>query len=151
MTVNEDNSHVFAASEFGYADVDSDAMASVTFQATSAGTLWVDSDDSGAVNGGESAIANGNTVTTANLAKLTWAPAANANGATYATFTFTVNDGNGNSASSYTATLAVTAQNDAPANAGDTATVTEDVAYNGWTATTDWDTPTSMATPWHPS
>ena len=78
----------------------------------------MDSDDSGAVNGGESAIANGNTVTTANLAKLTWAPAANANGATYATFTFTVNDGNGNSASSYTATLAVTAQNDAPANAG---------------------------------
>ena len=138
VTVNEDNSHVFAASEFGYADVDSDAMASVTFQAASAGTLWVDSDDSGAVNGGESAIANGNTVTTANLAKLTWAPAVNANGATYATFTFTVNDGNGNSASSYTATLAVTAQNDAPANAGDTATVTEDVAYNGWTAATDW-------------
>ena len=49
-----------------------------------------------------------------------------------------MNDGNGNSASSYTATLAVTAQNDAPANAGDTATVTEDVAYNGWTAATDW-------------
>ena len=76
VTVNEDNSHVFMTSEFGYADVDSDAMASVTFQASlSAGTLWVDSDDSGAVNGGESAIANGNTVTTANLAKLTWAPA----------------------------------------------------------------------------
>ena len=138
VTVNEDNSHVFVASEFGYTDVDSDTMVSATLQAASAGTLWVDSDSSGAVNGEEAAVANGDTVSLANLAKLTWAPAANANGATYATFTFTVNDGTGNSASSYTSTLAVTAVNDAPANAGDTATVTEDVAYTAWTAATDW-------------
>jgi VCBS repeat-containing protein len=54
------------------------------------------------------------------------------------TFSFKVYDGAAYSASAYVFTITVTAVNDAPANAGDTATASEDVAYSGWTAATDW-------------
>jgi VCBS repeat-containing protein len=115
VTTNEDTSHTFAASEFGFADVDSgDSLASATLQAASAGQLWVDADSSGSMDNGEAVVANGDTITASNLAKLKWLPATNANGATYGTFTYTLNDGTGNSASSYTATLAVNAVDDAP-------------------------------------
>ncbi|MDB4819630.1 Ig-like domain-containing protein, partial [Euryarchaeota archaeon] len=127
VTTNEDTSHTFAASEFGFADVDSgDSLASATLQAASAGQLWVDADSSGSMDNGEAVVANGDTITTSNLAKLMWLPATNANGATYGTFTYTLNDGTGNSASSYTATLAVTAVDDVPVcSAGSAQSVAE--------------------------
>ncbi|MCP4852868.1 MAG: hypothetical protein GY903_00035, partial [Fuerstiella sp.] len=132
VTTAEDTEHVFTAAEFGYADVDSgDALVSATLQAASAGSLWVDDGggggtaDDGTINGNEAVVANGDTVTAAELAKLTWDPAANQNGAGYATFTYTLNDGDGNSGS-YTATLTVTAANDAPTSAAVTVAGTED-------------------------
>jgi len=71
VTTNEDTSHTFAASEFGFADVDSgDSLASATLQAASAGQLWVDADSSGSMDNGEAVVANGDTITTSNLAKL---------------------------------------------------------------------------------
>ena len=98
VTTAEDTEHVFTAAEFGYADVDAgDALVSATLQAATAGTLWVDDDENGAVNGDEAAVANNDVVTAADLAKLSWDPAADANGASYATFTYTLNDGDGNS------------------------------------------------------
>ncbi|MBL6883074.1 MAG: tandem-95 repeat protein, partial [Candidatus Thalassarchaeum sp.] len=54
------------------------------------------------------------------------------------TFSFKVHDGTAYSANAYVFTITVTAVNDAPANAGDTATASEDVAYAGWTAAGDW-------------
>ena len=54
------------------------------------------------------------------------------------TFSFKVHDGTAYSVAAYVFTITVTAVNDAPANAGDTATASEDVAYSGWTASTDW-------------
>ena len=54
------------------------------------------------------------------------------------TFSFKVHDGTTYSDAAYVFTITVTAVNDAPANAGDTATASEDVAYSGWTAATDW-------------
>ena len=58
VTTAEDTEHVFTAAEFGYADVDAgDALVSATLQAATAGTLWVDDDENGAVNGDEAAVA----------------------------------------------------------------------------------------------
>ena len=49
----------------------------------------------------------------------------------------TANDGDDDSATDQV-TITVNAINDAPTSAGDSATVTEDVAYVGWTASSDW-------------
>ena len=60
-----------------------------------------------------------NTVTKSELDnnKLVYRPPANANGAAYTTFEFTVNDGEADSASAYTMTVDVTPVNDAPTGA----------------------------------
>ena len=119
VTVNEDATHTFAESEFGYADVDvGDALGQVRLQAATAGTLWVDTDGNGAVNGDEAAVADNDVVDDDDITKLKWSPAANANGASYGTFSFEVYDGTAYSASGYTMTLTVTAVNDAPTSSG---------------------------------
>jgi VCBS repeat-containing protein len=135
VTTAEDTEHVFTAAEFGYADVDSgDALVSAVLQAATAGTLWIDdgggagTPDDGIVNGNEAAVANNDVVSAAELAKLSWDPAANANGASYATFTYTLYDGDGYS-TSYTATLTVTAVNDPPTSAANSVAGTEDTLH----------------------
>ncbi|SVB99984.1 uncharacterized protein METZ01_LOCUS252838, partial [marine metagenome] len=50
----------------------------------------------------------------------------------------TANSGDDSVTVTIAATATVVAVNDAPASAGDTATVNEDTAYNSWTASSDW-------------
>ena len=59
---------------------------------------------------------------------LTFTPAANANGAGYASFGFKVSDGTALSASAYTMTVNVTALNDAPTASNRTVSTAEDAA-----------------------
>ena len=109
VTTNEDTDHTFAADEFGYADADGDALASVKIiELPAAGT--------GALTLNGTAIPSADlpkTVTAAEVTggKLKYAPPANANGTGYASFKFKVNDGTADSAE-YTITINVTAVND---------------------------------------
>ncbi|PKQ62112.1 hypothetical protein BZG01_17940, partial [Labilibaculum manganireducens] len=105
--IYENTAYAFSTSDFSYSDGDGDPLDHVRITAVpSNGTLWIDSDGSGTVNGGESALSNNVTVSKADLdaGKLKYL---NTNG-TSSSFTFDVNDGTDYSASTYTATLTVT-------------------------------------------
>ena len=122
VTTNEDTDHAFAAANFSYTDTDNDALASVKITglpAAGTGTLTLDG----------TVIADTDlpkTVAAADLtasnSKLKYSPPANANGTSYTSFTFKVNDGTADSAAEYTMTINVTAVNDpatgAPAISG---------------------------------
>ena len=108
VTVAEDGVHTFAASAFGYADEDSDALASVKITALPAtGTLALDG----------TAVTPDQVLAAPALGTLTYAPPADANGPGYASFSFTVSDGTSESASPYLMTVDVTAVNDAATGA----------------------------------
>ena len=108
VTTNEDTAHTFAASEFNFADVDSDSLDHVTIATLPAtGTLTLSG--SLQVEEGDDIAAN------QNWANLVYTPVANGNGDPYTSFTFTVNDGTADSASSYTMTVDVTPVNDVTA------------------------------------
>ncbi|MDN6859271.1 Ig-like domain-containing protein, partial [Pseudomonas sp. CAN2814] len=87
ITLDEDSSRSFSASDFGFSDVDhNDALTAVRIDSLPTnGTLKL--------NG--SAVIAGQVVNVADLGKLVFAPAANANGNNYANFTFSVKDSNG--------------------------------------------------------
>ena len=57
---------------------------------------------------------DGDDIAAADIGNLVFTPAADANGDPYTSFTFSVNDGTADSASTYTMTMDVTAVNDAP-------------------------------------
>ena len=107
MTTNEDTDHTFAADDFGYADSEDNPLASVKITGLpAAGELTLDG----------TAIADTDlpkTVAAAGLTedKLKYSPPADANGTSYASFTFKVNDGTVDSAE-YTMTIDVTSVND---------------------------------------
>ena len=116
VTTNEDTDHTFAASEFGFTDVDGDSLDHVTIETLpSNGTLLLSG----------SAVSAGDQISAANITNLVFRPAANANGSGYGSFTFSVNDGTVDSSSTYTMTVDVTAVNDAPTVVNDTDSVTE--------------------------
>ena len=99
FTTNEDTAYTFSAASFGYSDVEGSALASVRIDTLpGAGTLLL----SGVP------VTAGQVVTAANLGNLTFAPAANANGTGYASFTFSVNDGTGFDSTPNTITMNVT-------------------------------------------
>jgi VCBS repeat-containing protein len=114
LTVLEDGSKVFAASDFGFSDVDGNSLSAVIITSLpSAGTLKL--------NG--TAVTVNQSVTAADIAagKLVFAPAADANGSSYASIGFKVQDNAGTtnggvdtSATANTLTINVTAVNDAP-------------------------------------
>ncbi|ACT05282.1 Ig family protein [Dickeya chrysanthemi Ech1591] len=115
-TFNEDSAQTFSASDFGFSDVDSgDTLQSITIvTAPTAGELFIDANSDGVRGVGDTLLGDGAVVSAANIGKLTFRPAANANGAGYATFNWTVSDGTASSANMGTMTLNVTAVNDAP-------------------------------------
>ena len=99
--------YTFSTSDFGYNDGDSDPLDHIRVTAVPAnGSLWVDSDGSGTINGAESALSNSGTVSKANL-DAGYLKYLNTNG-TSSSFTFDVSDGTDYSTSTYTATLTVT-------------------------------------------
>ena len=107
QTLNEDTTKTFAVADFGYADVENGAMASlkiVTLPTAALGAFKLN---------GVTVTAN-QVIPMASIPTLTYTPATNANGTNYSNFTFTVNDGLLDSAVANAMTLNVTAVNDIP-------------------------------------
>ena len=111
VTMDEDTTYTFGASDFSFMDVDTgDALSSVKVETLPAnGSLTL----SGA------AVSANATVTKAQLdnGDLKYTPAADGYGNNYASFMFKVNDGAVDSADAYTMTINVTNVNDAPTGA----------------------------------
>ncbi|NWO04413.1 MAG: DUF4347 domain-containing protein [Alteromonadaceae bacterium] len=106
-TTNEDTSHTFTTSDFNYSDADGDPIAGVRIVTLPGhGNLAV----------GGSAVNAGDLISKADLdaGNLVWTPGTDNENDSI--LTFRVNDGTVDSDSTYTMTLNVTAQNDAPTN-----------------------------------
>ncbi|HEX2826786.1 MAG TPA: Ig-like domain-containing protein [Burkholderiales bacterium] len=130
VTTLEDTAYVFAAGDFGFSDAaDGNAFAGVRIASTPlAGTLTLHG----------VAVTPNQLVSAASIAAgdLVYTPAADANGAAYASFAFRVQDDGGTlsggadtDAIARTLTIAVTAVNDAPTGADNTVTTLEDTPY----------------------
>ena len=106
VTTEEDTDYTFSAGDFNFTDADAgDDLASVTVVTLpAAGTLALDG----------AAVAAGQAVAAADIGKLVFTPAANANGDAYTSFTFRVSDGTAESVDTYTMTVNVPPVNDAP-------------------------------------
>ena len=103
VMTDEDTAYTFTASDFSFADTDGDTLAAVTIASLpTAGALALDN----------TAVTLEQSVPAADIGKLVFTPAANANGDAYASFTFRVSDATWESASAYTMTVNVTAMND---------------------------------------
>jgi len=106
VTTNEDETYTFSAADFGFADGDvGDTFVAVRIDTLpSAGALLLDG----------VAVTAGQDIDAADIPLLTYAPPLNANGDDYASFTFSVSDGEVFSAAPNTLTIDVTPVNDAP-------------------------------------
>ncbi|WP_122046295.1 VCBS domain-containing protein [Vibrio atlanticus] len=106
VSTNEDITRTFTTSEFGYSDQDGDALQFVTISSLPSHGLLL-------LNG--NAVTANQQISKADLdaGHLTFTPINNENGANYAQFTFTANDGHKNSANA-TMVVDVNAVNDAP-------------------------------------
>jgi Ca2+-binding RTX toxin-like protein len=125
LVINEDESYTFSSSDFGFADVDAgDSLSVVRIEhLPTAGSLKL----SGL------AVTVGQEIAAANIVNLTFTPAANANGTSYASFTFSVKDQYGAfDTTPNTLSLNVTAVNDSSILTTAQATLvygTEDSSY----------------------
>ncbi|WP_129782201.1 tandem-95 repeat protein [Peristeroidobacter soli] len=136
-TILEDGEHTFAASDFGYNDIEDDDLAAVIITSLpEGGTLWhgeheITLEDIGT---------DGYSISAADLSngQLVFRPDANANGSS--SFDFRVQDDGGtdnggvDTSESATFTVNVTAVNDAPVTTGGSATMLEDNAHTFGTA-----------------
>ncbi|PTP78602.1 VCBS domain-containing protein [Vibrio splendidus] len=106
VSTNEDITRTITTSEFGYSDQDGDALQFVTISSIPSHGLLL-------LNG--NAVTANQQISKADLdaGHLTFTPINNENGANYAQFTFTANDGHKNSANA-TMVVDVNAVNDAP-------------------------------------
>ena len=109
VTLQEDGTYIFSAVDFNFTDVDDgDTLSQVRIETLPA---------AGALQLNGAAVAASDTVSKADIDSglLTFVPAADANGASYANFDFSVADAAGTfSSSSYSMTMDVTAVNDTP-------------------------------------
>jgi len=130
VSTNEDTAYAFTTADFGFGDAaDGNSLQAVKITTLpGAGTLF----DNG------TAVSAGQFVNVADIiaGKLTFAPAANANGNGYAAFTFQVQDNGGTTnggvdldQSPNTITVNVAAINDAPSGADKTVGTHDDVTY----------------------
>ena len=137
VATNEDTQYTFAAINFGFGDTtDSPANTLSNVRITTipaVGLLQLNG-----VN-----VTAGQYISAANIASglLRFVPAAHANGASYASFTFQVQDNGGTAnggidldASANTMTVNVTAVNDAPTGTDNTVATNEDTQYTFTTA-----------------
>ncbi|MDB5863905.1 MAG: hypothetical protein JWO70_1711 [Betaproteobacteria bacterium] len=127
VTLNEDAAYTLRTADFGY----SDAVEGHALLAVRIGTLPV----AGGLTNNGVGVAAGSFVSATDIAagRLVFSPAANANGAAYASFTFQVQDSGGTAnggvdldPSANTLTFNVNSVNDAPAGTSRTLTTTED-------------------------
>ena len=124
VRINEDATYTFSTSDFSFSDVDSgDTLKSVLItSAPAAGQLLY--------NGATFTIgSSGYAIAKADLGKLSFVPAANANGDGYTTFQFKVVDQCDAASSAATLTIDVTAVNDAPTTANRSVCINEDATY----------------------
>jgi VCBS repeat-containing protein len=123
VAVNEDATYTFAAGDFGFSDVGGDTLQRVRItQLETAGSLRLNGVD----------VALNDEVTRAQIDSglLTFTPVANANGAPYANFRFSVSDGASYSAADYQMRINVNPVNDAPVATNDSYAVNEDGTLN---------------------
>ena len=136
VATTEDTDYVFTAADFGFSDVETDNLLNVVIAGAPVnGTLYLDANADGIVDGGETLIAT-DVVTVADIdaGKLKFKPVADANGVGYDSFTFQVQDDGGTANSGVdidqspnTITIDVGATNDAPVGLPSvTGTVAED-------------------------
>ncbi len=106
ITTNEDTTYTFSALDFAFIDPDTgDSLSAVRINALpTADTLQLNGTD----------VTPGQVIDATDLGLLTFAPAQDANGESYASFTFQVEDQGGAFAASNTITFDVTPVNDAP-------------------------------------
>jgi VCBS repeat-containing protein len=122
ITTAEDTPHTFAGLDFGFTDTDAgDTMSAVRID-----TLSLAAGSTLKLSGAN--VTAGQVIPTASVPNLVFAPAPNASGAPYASFTFSVRDTNGPAfdTSPNTMTVNVTAVDDSPVAVDDTRTVAED-------------------------
>jgi hypothetical protein len=136
ITTNEDVNYTFVQTDFAFNDVDTvDVLASIKITTLeSTGKLTLSGND----------VTLNQDVTLADIVagNLFYASQENENGAAYATFQFSVNDGTTDSALSYTITIDVTAVNDAPTItnvAANQNTIVEEVDFSYTITATDID------------
>ncbi|SEI94366.1 Cadherin domain-containing protein, partial [Allopseudospirillum japonicum] len=143
LTAQKNSALTIQVADTGFNDVDTgDALEQITLSTAPAlGTLWVDTDGDGTVNGSEAALSTSDTVTATDISAglLKYRPATDGVGAAYTTIGFTVNDGDANAASANTWTLDVVSApeidlNGAASGNNATATYTEN----------DTDTPVTL-------
>ena len=157
-TVLEDGTLSYSSADFAFIDADNnpvDTLTSITvITKPTTGSLFVDADSSGVMDGSETALDNSGTVSTADLAKLRFTPVADTNGAGAYSWTFKVNDGHADSTATYTQTVNITPVNDAPvltAGGSDLTGIDENYTGDGQTVAsifasrTDVDTVTNGA------
>ena len=130
LTVNEGAAGTaITAAKLAVSDVDNTAaQRTYTLVSTASnGTLWVDSDGNGTVNGAESALGINGTFTQADIDSGKLKYSHNGSETTSDGFSFTVSDGSGGTLSSTTFAINVNAVNDAPTvtASGGTAAFTE--------------------------
>ena len=119
MTALEDGSYTFTVADFGFKDVvENHALQSIKITSLpTAGTLKL----------GDSVVTAGQVIEAADIGRLVFTPAPNANGAGYANFQFTVTDNGGtanggvDTSAAKTITIDVTPVNDAPTSADEVA------------------------------
>lgn len=105
ISVDEDSTYTFSSTDFGYADIDGNVMASVKItRLPLAGSLKLAGTE----------VVSDQVIAAASIADLSFTPAVNDNGPNYAVFDFSVNDGSLDSAPDNTIALNVGAVNDAP-------------------------------------
>jgi VCBS repeat-containing protein len=132
VTMLEDTAYTFNVADFGFTDPhDSPPNTLLAVQITSVPAAGILTDKGTPVTAGQFI-----SVGDLNTGKLVFTPVPNANGLSYATFTFhvqdnggTANGGNDLDPTSRTLTLNVTPVNDAPAGTDTTVTTLEDTAY----------------------
>jgi hypothetical protein len=126
----ENTAYAFSTSQFGYADDDGNSMDYLKIISVPAnGSLWLDSDNNNSINGSETILTNGATITKTQLdaGNLKYI---NTNGYS-SSFIYKVNDGEDDSELSYTTTLDVTPKPTVTLRLGSNSTIYE----NGGTAT----------------
>lgn len=111
----EDNDHVFALNDFDFGNLASVTSITIDASGVANGTLFLDADGSGNIEGGEALSGSGNVVSATDIAagKLIFRPADGANGNAYASFGYKGSDGSSESAQGRMA-VNVTPVNDAP-------------------------------------
>ncbi|MBU1974216.1 MAG: lamin tail domain-containing protein, partial [Nanoarchaeota archaeon] len=121
IIIDEDTNHIFIEADFGFVDiVDSLVSVQITTLET-VGTLQLSDVD----------VTLDQVILVADITagNLVFVPNPNENGAAYDTFGFSVNDGDDDSVASYTMTIDVTADNDAPTAADNTVITLEDTNH----------------------